>query len=307
MGHKESPLNYFSTVRWPKQEAKKIILPLPSNSVSRAAKIIAVAAYPREAELRQNGPGHNFYLSMMAWMYRGAKVRGKIGRLPKWAAKIKWQQVRNRCAAGERRLIFQFLSYLTISEASLIAIEKDHLKRGVIPGFTIRYSEDFGHIAIVFQSHTEEMLPQMWASAKRQSSSRVSDKKKIRFPNLRPGSIPASLRSAIMRHRKSFAVGAGDADIEYQNIYNRRIRVCFPVYHVVRILHRTLMKNPQNMSGPVANPVQQLLLSPGWAKDAPSEIASGAKWAVHTLRELDIPICECRLIGLPVSDQRGKC
>lgn len=287
---------YFALERWPRKPVKPIVLPALNNLVARAAKIIAIAAYPRDAELAKGGPANKFSDAMLAWMFRGAKALNKIQHLPPWIADIKTQQMKNRFGAGVYRLHYRLTSYLALLDAEMAEIERQHLRDGVIPGFTVRYSEDFSRIGITFQSYTEQILPELWRSARRGGD---ASRKKDIFPSATPGAISSSLQAAILRHRKAFHATYGDSDVVYRNIYNRHMKPTFPVFHIMEVLHGAMKMSVRPNEERVKDPIQRLLLNPVWADEAPAIIAKRASWAVHRLRMLKIPICDCRLVHFP--------
>jgi hypothetical protein len=290
--------DYFSIAAWPCCEVKSIVLPLPSHLVARAAKIIAVVAYPSDEELLPNASAQKFSDAMLAWMFRAAKARGKIGALPSWVSELKAQQMRGRISRGIQRLHYRLVSYLTIVEAATVAVENDQIADGVIPGFTLRWSEDFSQFSIVLQSHTEKMLPDLWRSAR----TAVTPDRKAAPEISTIGSLSPSLRASILRHRKAFKAGAGDPNIECQNIYNRHLRTLFPVHHIMSVLYGAVLRIQKNDERAQADPIQMLLRRPEWATNAPNEIAERLPLSIWKLRSLGIPICNCRMVHLTKED-----
>jgi hypothetical protein len=291
------PINtYFKTECWPTNEVKRISLPLPNNLVARAAKIMAVAAYPKDRELNQEGPAHEFSQAMLAWMFRGAKALGKINQLPPWVAAIKTQQMNGRFNRGCRRLHYRLISFLTFQEAIASVGENQNVRGGMIPGFTIRSSEDFSQWAITFQPHTEAMIPDLWQAAKSGQKARGTRRDRGGFPTSMPGTLRSSFRAAILRHRKAFGVGSGDPDLDYKNIYNRHLRLLFPVLPIMSVLHSEFLRVKRDR--PNVNLAEALLMAPEWAESAPSRIRERAPVSILQMRLLKIPVCDCRLICL---------
>jgi hypothetical protein len=280
----------------PQQKKNKIELPLPRHLVARAAKIIAIAAYPVDSELREGGPAHKFSQAMLAWMFRAAKANGKIDRLPDCVAALKVQQMKNRFSAGIGRLHYRIVSYRTMLDALLIATEKDHLADGVIPGFTVRYSEDFDRVQIQFQPHTESILPAMWKSARGRAMPQTE--KATEFPTGAPGSASSSLKAAVLRHRKAFKSGSRDPDLFYINVYNRYLKILFPVFPIISVLEEAMREVVMENQKRAKSPVQSLLLQPKWAEGAPEQIRKRIPSAIQFMRRLGIEMSSSRLIHL---------
>jgi hypothetical protein len=286
--------DYFSLSCWPRNEARRIVMPAPDNLVARAAKLIAVAAYPKDRELDVGGAAHHFFNAMMAQMFRAAKASQRIDQLPTWVSDIKTQQMRNRIRSGSYRLHFRLMSYLTILDAETISVEHDHLADNIIPGFTVRQSEDFRSVNISLRIPLETISNE-WKDEQRRSPERRQTEE---FPSAEPGFLSPSLKAAILRHRKPFHASSGDADTVYTNIYNRHVRPTFPVVHIMSVLHDAMRAATKPGEREVRDIIPRLLLNPHWAESAPDKIADRSAMAVRGLRGLGIPFCECRLVDI---------
>jgi len=275
-------------------------MPAPDNLVARAAKLIAVAAYPKDRELADGGAAHHFFNAMMAQMFRAAKASQRIDQLPSWVSDIKIQQMRNRIRAGSHRLHFRLVSYLTILDAETISVEHDHLADNIIPGFTVRQSEDFRSVSISLRIPLEA-VPNEWKGEPRLRPDR---RRAEEFPPADPGCLSPSLKAAILRHRKPFHASSGDPDTVYTNIYNRHVRPTFPVVHIMSVLHDAMRAATKPGEREVIDIIPRLLFDPRWAESAPKKIADRSAMAVRGLRGLGIPFCECRLVDI---SQTGRC
>jgi len=288
--------DYFSKANWPASEGENLFFSLQGELLFDAAKIIAIAAYPMAKDLRPNRPAHSFSRALIAWMFRTARKRSYIGRLPKWVTEFKAQQMNGRIRAGISRIDYRLKGYLTFMDVENLQSEEEQMKAGIMPGITMRSSEDFSRMQISIRVDAHQ-LPPAWKVSMTKKSSPTRAKEIDAFKS-KSRVIQSSFRSVISRHRKAFGRGSGDLESDYKNIYNRYIRTIFPVLHIMPTLHEAMIEIRARNQGRKISEVLLLLLQPEWAKEAPAKIAKSENLAILRVRNLGFPFCSCRLIRL---------
>jgi hypothetical protein len=260
------------------------LIPSSENPLVNAARAIAVCAYPHPKNHGPNGKATKYSASLIAYIFRVAKLVGKTEKLPAWIAEIKVESMERHLFTGSRNLHRAFAIRDIINSAVTMKIQHNDKLKGRKSTFLLNYSPDLKSMSIKIP--LEDTVSGYILS----------------------GCVPdtkiASLRAAILYHRPALARFEGpavksdgrDSELDYQNVYNRHVRPAMFAQHIVQeVWERATDYLDESLERGL--PIDQILMRKAvWATDIHRKTAKGMGAAILTMRELGVPSCACSMV-----------
>ncbi len=254
------------TFNWPSNPIEQDEQPIPANPLLAAATMVAMVAYPGKQYHCAGSQAEDFMRALVAYSLRLARKSGRFSSLPPNAKSLRASLMTARLRTGDDKLLETFRILDLMNSALFSAMESRSAATSNGHRIGLRFSADLESATLTIMS----------------KGSIKSEKR------------PHSFRAKILEHRTAFRAAAGDDDIVYQNIYNRKVRPVLKILPLAMFVRNAFFDRMDDAMVRELAASEVLIRKCEWAEKIQNQLSRYRFHGMVDLHGLGIPACDCR-------------